>query len=356
MTLHDIDRLRGAPVLVTGASGFSGSVLVRQLVQAGAKVRGLARPSSRVEHLQEFPVEWIRGEVFDPATVEHAAQGVEYIFHLAAAYREAGISDETYRNVHVLSTKLLAAAATKNSNFKRFIHTSTVGVHGHIDNPPADESYAFAPGDIYQSTKLEAEQWICNFAQERQLPLTVIRPAAILGPGDRRLLKIFKMACRSFYPVIGNGRCLYHLIHVEDLASAMIQAAVSEAAIGQIFIIGNTEPYSLKQMIETISRKLGYRPTEIRLPAWPFFAAAALCEAACRPFGIEPPIYKRRVAFFTKDRAFNTNRMQQLLKFTPRFTNQSGLEQTADWYVQKGWLKAGTAEPPAGQLARTMER
>jgi nucleoside-diphosphate-sugar epimerase len=210
-------------VLVTGATGFTGSVLTQKLVRAGLKVRAIARPSSKLGQLSDLPISWFRGDVFDRATVEAAAQDVAYIFHVAAAYREAKISDDVYRKVHVESTKLLADAARQNASFRRFVHVSTVGVHGHIANPPADENYAFDPDDIYQLTKAEAELWFRNYATKHELPYTVIRPCAIYGPGDMRLLKVFRMAAKKYFPILGRGRNLYHLR--TDLPTARHRAA-----------------------------------------------------------------------------------------------------------------------------------
>ena len=328
----------GTKVLVTGATGFSGSVLVRKLCGMGLAVRAIARQSSNVEPLKDLKIEWFRGDVFDSAVVGQAAAGVAYIFHLAAAYREAGLPDEFYRKVHVESTKLLAEAAAHNAGFVRFIHVSTVGVHGHIEHPPANEEHPFHPGDIYQRTKAEAELWFRNFALERSLPHVVIRPAAIYGPGDRRLLKIFRMAIKPVFILLGHGKCLYHLIHVEDLTNAMILAATHPAAAGQVFICGNPEAVTLEQIGRIVAGAMGRKIRVIRLPAWPFLLAGDLCEARCRPFGIAPPIYRRRVAFFTKDRSFDTRKMREKLGYQVVFSNEEGLIRTARWYKENGWL------------------
>lgn len=332
----------GAVVLVTGATGFTGSLLLRKLVERGASVRAITRRNP-LEEFRDLPVQWFRGQVYDPEVVAAACSGTHFIFHVAAAYREAGVKDEVYELVHVTSTKLLMEAAARQPEFQRFVHVSTVGVHGHIENPPADETYRFAPGDLYQNTKAEAEQWVHKNAPLLGVSYTVIRPAAIMGPDDKRLLKVFRMATKPVFLMLGFGKCLYHLIHVEDLTDAMMVAATRPAADGEAFIIGNTEPIRLADMGRLIAWALGYRFRPLRIPVWPFFVLGDLCELVCKPFGWEPPIHRRRVAFFTKDRAFNTQKMQQLLGFTPRYDNRQGIEETARGYVARGWLKARRA-------------
>ncbi|MEY4700481.1 MAG: hypothetical protein RL326_668 [Pseudomonadota bacterium] len=326
-------------VLVTGATGYTGAVLTRKLVDLGCKVKAIARASSNISQFEGLPIAWIRGDVFDEEIIKRAVDGVEYVFHVAAAYREANISDKTYSLVHVESTRLLAEHLAGSQALKRFVHVSTVGVHGHIDEPPANEDYRFSPGDIYQRTKAEGELWIRSFAKERGLPLSVVRPAAIYGPGDKRLLKLFKMAARPVFPLFGKGRGLYHLIHVEDLTDIFITAALHPAAEGGVFIAGNAEPSELREIARTIASEIGNSSLRfIRFPAWPLFLAADLCEWICRPLGIDPPLYRRRVAFFTKDRAFNTARLREVLQYRYSVPVDEGLRSTARWYREKGWL------------------
>ncbi len=334
-----VELPQGTRVLVTGATGFTGRVLTRKLVNAGARVVAIVRPSSQRGDLLGLPIEWIEGDVFDPEVVRKATEGIEYVFHVAAAYREAKITDDVYRKVHVESTKILAQSVRGSFVFKRFLHVSTVGVHGHIDQPPADEEYRFAPGDIYQKTKAEAEQWITAFATQSGLPLTVIRPAAIYGPGDRRLFKLFKLASCRFFPIFGSGKGLYHLVHVDDLTDIFITAALAPQALGEVYIAGNPEPSKLEDIALTVAKELGNtRLTFIRLPAWPLFLLAYCCELACRPLGVEPPLYRRRVAFFTKDRSFDTRKLQSHLEYRYTHTVESGLRKTALWYRDQGWL------------------
>jgi nucleoside-diphosphate-sugar epimerase len=327
----------GSRVLVTGATGFTGQVLVRRLVAGGAHVRAIARPSSTIGTLADVPVDWVRGDVFDPVVVREACTGAQYIVHAAAAYRTAAVRDEVYGLVHVRSTQLLAEAASRTPGFRRLVHVSTIGVHGHIDRPPADERSPFAPGDPYQSTKAEAEQWLARAAPALGIDFAIVRPCAIYGPGDTRLLKVFRMASRGFFVVLGTGRTLYHLIHVEDLAAILERAAVHPAASGEAFIAGADVPIRMDDMARAIGRTLGRRVRIVRLPAAPVFLLAGACEALCRPLGIEPPLYRRRVAFYTKDRAFDTSKLRERLGYACRYSNDEGLAMTARWYAARGW-------------------
>ena len=330
--------LGGENILVTGATGFTGSDLIRKLVGLGANVTAIARSSSNIDPFSGLNIHWVRGDVFDSNTVDNAVKDIAYIFHVAAAFREAKITNDVYHKVHVESTKLLAQRASDLPNFKRFIHISTVGVHSHVDHPPADENYRFKPGDIYQETKAEAELWIRDFSERRGLPLTVIRPAAIYGPGDKRLLKVFRMSRKKIFPIVGFGKCLYHLIHVDDLTDFFILAATHPKALGEIFICGNKEYIPLKDMVKTISQAYQKKVYFLRIPALPVFMLGGLCELIFRPLGLEPPIYRRRVAFYTKDRAFDTRKMRTVVNYEPKYDNTRGLKETAQWYVDQGWL------------------
>lgn len=330
--------MKDAVVLITGATGFTGTHLVRRLVESGAKVRAIARPSSDRDALKDLPVEWFIGEVFDPELVEKAMQGVQFVFHIATLYRKPSADENEHRLVHVESTKLLAAAALKQPDFRRFVHVSTVGVHGHIEHPPADENTPFAPGDEYQRTKAEAERWLMDFSANHKLDYTIIRPCAIYGPGDKRLLKLFRMARRRWCPIIGNKPCLYHLIHVDDLVAIMIRAATHPAAAGEAFIAGDPAPVPLDELLGMMANAQNRETSIIRLPMAPFWVAAIACEAICKPLDINPPLYRRRLKFFTNDRSFNTNKLQSTLGYSCMHTPETGLRATSAWYQNKGWL------------------
>lgn len=328
----------GTPVLVTGATGFTGINLTKKLVNAGLKVSCVARKSSNLTPLEDLDIEWFRGDVHDETIMQQALQGKQYVFNVAAAFREAKSTYQDYWNVHVKSTQIIAQEVIKNPDFKRFVQISTFGVHGHIVNPPATEETEYAPGDDYQKTKLEAELWLNDFAADHDLNYTIIRPAAIYGPGDKRLLKLFKMAKKSYFPLLGKGKCMYHLVHVDDLTNTFLIAATHPAAQGDTFVCGGLEAIPIAGIAKIIADHFKVKSKVIRLPIGPFFLAGDICELLCKPFKIEPPIYRRRVAFYSKDRHFDVSKMRNVLGYTPKYSNQDGIVQTADWYVEQGWL------------------
>ena len=329
----------GSNVLVTGATGYTGTVLVRKLLDIGVHVRAVARKSSNLTPLENLPVTWLRGEVFDEQTIRSAMADVHYVFHVAAAFRDPKSTEQDYRNVHLKSTQLIVEEALRNPDFKRLVHVSTMGVHGHIESPPGDETSPFKPGDGYQRTKAEAEIWLKDFAQDNDFPYTIIRPCAIYGPGEKRLLKLYKMATRKFFPILGRGKCWYHLVHVEDLVGAMILAATEPRALGEAFIIGSSEPIQLEEMAAIIAREYHHKLRIVRLPITPFFLLGDICEAICKPLKINPPIYRRRVAFYSKDRNFSTGKMREVLGYQPLYENERGIVESAHWYRDNKWLE-----------------
>jgi nucleoside-diphosphate-sugar epimerase len=328
-------------ILVTGATGFTGGHLVRALAAAGSPVRVIVRSGSKAEELPPG-VEIYEGDITKSSDVVRAVQGVGTIYHLAAAYREASHREEGYRLVNVGATRnLLEAAAV--SGVERFVHCSTVGVLGHISQPPGDETTPFSPGDPYQRTKCEAEVLALTYARERGVPVAVARPTAIYGPGDKRLLKMFRMIAKGTFVMLGKGDIYYHMVYVDDLVDGLKLLATHPRAVGEVFILGGDRYYPLKTIAGMIAQQVGARRPRLRLPAWPFQMAGSLCEAVCVPFGIEPPIYRRRVDFFTKSRAFSIEKARRILGYQPRVSLEEGLRRTLDWYLSTGHITPGRA-------------
>ena len=323
--------------LVTGAGGFTGGHLARALAARGDEVVALVRQEMPAAALKAQGIRLAIGDVRDRRAVERAAAGVDVVFHIAAIYRQAGLEDEVYRavNARAVGEVIRGAAA---AGVRRVVHCSTVGVHGDVEHPPANENAPLRPGDIYQITKLEGERIAQQAGAETGIEVVIVRPTGIYGPGDRRLLKLFRGVVRRRFVTLGDGRIFYHLTYIDDLVAGFRLAGEVPAAAGRTYIIAGGEVTTLNELIERIAEVAGVEPPRLHLPVWPFWVAGAACEAVCAPFRVEPPIYRRRVDFFTKSRAFDIARARQELGYAPAVSLRDGIARTLDWYRTAGWL------------------
>ena len=327
-----------APTLVTGAGGFTGLALTQALVSAGYPVRALARKPAQVPALEQAGAEVLQGDIRDPEIVRRSVEGRAVIFHLAAVFRRAGVPDSYYREVHVDATRRLIEAAAA-AGARRFVHCSTVGVHGDVaGDGPADEDAPMAPGDIYQQTKVEGEVAARDAAARTGLPLTVVRPGPIYGPTDRRLLKLIGGVARRRFFLLGSGKPRFQMVYVDDLVEGFRLAAERPEAVGRTYILTGQEAPTLRELVQEIAAIARVPAPRLRLPVWPFWLAGALCEAVCVPFGVEPPIYRRRVKFFTNNRWFDISRARAELGFVPGTPLREGLRRTLESYRHLGWV------------------
>jgi nucleoside-diphosphate-sugar epimerase len=326
-------------VLVTGATGFTGSHLARTLARSGDSVAALVRPRSveRAGSLKQDGIDIRVGDLSDAASVERAVAGCELVYHIAATYREPGQSNSAYRRVNVDGTRHVLEAALA-AGVRRVVHCSTGGVHGHVESPPADEDAPFSPGDIYQRTKLDAELLAEDFGRSRGLDVVVARPIGIYGPGDTRFLKMFRGIARGRFPLIGDCQAFYHLTFIDDLVEGFRLCGTVPAAKGRTYLLAGPRYTTLEELVRRVATELGVAPPRLHWPVWPFWTAGLLCEVVCIPLRIEPPIYRRRVDFYTKSRAFDTRRAQTELGFAPAVGLEEGIRRTADWYRSEGLL------------------
>lgn len=324
-------------VLVTGGTGFAGSHLVSRLVKKGEFVRVLVRKNSNVDYLKKLDVELCIGDVIDKNSIKAAIKEIDVVYHIAALFRQARFPDKVYWQVNVQGTQNMLEAGYEEG-VKRFVHCSTIGVLGHIANPPADETYPYNPGDVYQGSKCEGEKIALKFFRDKKFPVVIARPAAIYGPGDMRLCKLFKYVSSGRMIILGDGNSFYHLVYVEDLVKGFELCAQKERAIGQVYILGGDKYLALNELADLIASVLGVSLLKIHLPVFPVKALSILCEKICVPLGIEPPLYRRRVDFFTKSRAFDISKAKRELGYKPEFNLETGLRLTGEWYGKKGFL------------------
>jgi nucleoside-diphosphate-sugar epimerase len=221
---------------------------------------------------------------------------------------------------------------------RRVVHCSTIGVHGDTGRTPANENSPFAPPDYYCQSKLEGELLARELFRTLGMEGAIFRPVGVYGPGDTRFLKLFQSICRRHFRMIGSGETLYHLTYIEDLCCGIRMCGEHKDAVGEVFILGGEGYVTLNQLVAEIAKVVGGHVPRAHVPLAPVMLAARLCESVCRPLNIEPPLYRRRVEFFSKDRAADISKARRILGYVPQVSLADGLRRTAAWYRERGYL------------------
>lgn len=329
-------------ILVTGGTGFTGSALVARLAAEGHEVISLDyRGGIRDAELEAAGARLVRGSITDPDTVDECMKGVDVVHHVAAAFREHDVSESHYRDVNVDGARVVLEAAVRHG-VRRFVNCSTCGVHGNVENPPADEDAPIAPADYYQRSKYEAEPIVREFSEKHGLSAITLRPAAIYGPGDpERFYMIFKRVASGTFPMFGTGETFYHPVYVDNLVDAFLLAQDSEYSGGRPYLIADEHYYPIEQIVRKVGEALGVDVRIPHFPVGPLVVAGHVMEAVCKPIGIAPPIFPRRVDWFRQNRAFDITRAKTELGYVPRVDLDEGLRLTAAWYRANGYLPPG---------------
>ena len=327
-------------VLITGGSGFIGSRLALKSRDMGNTVKVLTQMNTAAEEgnldeLQSHGIEILVGAVTDKDIVELAVKDCDAVFHLAAAQHEANVPDRHFRNVNVEGTRTVIEASIREG-VGRFVYGSTIGVYGSALDGVIDEESPQHPDNIYGVTKAEAEKLVTGYADK--IPVSIIRISETYGPGDRRLLKLFKAIDTGMFFMIGSGLNKHQLIYVDDLINGLYLAATSENAVNEAFVLAGREVLTTNEMVNSIANAVGKSIRKFRAPLWIFMLAATILETVLKPLGIQPPLHRRRMDFFRKSFYFSREKSRTVLGFEPATDFDAGARLTAKWYKENGLL------------------
>jgi dihydroflavonol-4-reductase len=322
-------------VLVTGGTGFLGQHVVRHLCDRGDSVRVLARASGNGSALPVTDI--VYGDIRDRDAVENAVKDRDAVIHLVSNFRKGGSDKKEAYAVNVIGTQNVLEACLK-FNVKKLVHCSTIGVHGDVKEIPANEETPYNPGDLYQETKLIAEQKVWEFYRQTKLPISVVRPISMLGPGDERMLKLFRMIKKGRFIMVGDGKAFFQPAYIDDVVQGFMLCLDKEQSIGEAFIIGSDQYLPLKELVQIIADELGVPYPKIRIPLRPVLGLARVTESIFVPLGLEPPLHMRRVSFFQNNRAFQIDKARMVLGYQPTIDLREGIRRTISWYEQQGWL------------------
>ena len=324
--------------VVTGATGFLGSTLVTELVKRQQPVRILARDETRARQLFGDAVTIIPGEITDTVHVQQAVDGATTIYHLAGRLYHPSIPAALYRQTHIEGTRILLQACQGQTQLQRIVYVSTTGVYGVTGETPATEDAPFAPTNPYEATKLEGEQLALKAYQEQGLPVTVVRPGLVYGPGDLHLLSFFVSIQKGLFRVIDGGKAFLHPVYIGDLLAALLLCVERSEAPGRSYNIAGEHPVTVRELATAIAHALNRRLPAGSIPLWLAHLASDVFALMPGMQGEHAPLTHSRVQFLTQSRMYDISRARSELGYAPKVGLEEGMELTAAWYDKHHYL------------------
>jgi dihydroflavonol-4-reductase len=326
-------------ILITGASGFVGAAVVRQLLQAGHEVRALVRPTSTRTNLARLPVEIARGDLRDASSVRRAMAGSRFVFHVAADYRLWARHPQEIVETNVEGTRALMEAALR-AGVERIVYTSSVAtLKARPDGAPSDETLPLDPAaavGAYKYSKVMAERLVEAMVAEHKLPAVIVNPSTPIGPRDVRPTPtgriIVEAAAGRMPAYVDTG---LNLVHVDDVAIGHL-LALDKGRVGQRYILGGQDVL-LGDMLREIARQTGRSPPKLRLPRRAIFPLAYAAEAVAYFTNREPFVTTTGLRL-AKDRMFFTSRKaERELGYSARPYSEA-IAEAIVWFRAHGYL------------------
>ena len=322
-------------VAVTGATGMVGSRLAEALRQRGHDVVCLVRSPEKAGFLSAAGCRLVKGGLDDDAALKTFMEGAEIVHHVAGVL--AGAGDADFLRVNREGTARVAAAA-KAAGVARFVYTSSLAVSGPTTRgTPLPHADVCGPVTPYGRSKLAGEEVV----RAAGVPFTIVRPAAVYGPRDRnQFLPAFKLARRGIAPVLGDGMQELSLIHVGDLADALIAAGESPRSIGRAYHAAFPEVVNQRQLFAAIGRAVGRDHVRIVPVPRPIVVGILhLVGTVADVVGSGTVLRPNKAPeLFAPAWTCATTPLESETGWAPRFDLEAGLADTARWYREAGWL------------------
>ncbi len=326
-------------VLVTGASGFVGSAVARQLADKGYRVRVLMRPSSPRANIEGIACEIAEGDMRDAKSMQTATKDARYLFHVAADYRIwARDPEEIVRNNREGTRAVMDAALA--TGVEKIVYTSSVAALKPLEGMPADETSRHTEESAigaYKRSKVVAERVVEKMIAEQGLPAVLVSPSTPIGPRDIKPTptgRIIVEAANGKMPAyLDTG---LNLAHVDDVARGHL-LALERGKVGEVYILGG-EDVSLKEMLGVIAGLTGRKAPAVRLPRLPLFPLAVAAEAAARVTGREPFVTMDALKMAKHHMFFSSAKAVRELGYQSR-PYQAGIEDALNWFKQAGYVR-----------------
>lgn len=312
--------------VVTGAAGFMGGHLVHALAMRGVGVRAVdikANPG----RFRLGTVRYLQADIRKTAALEQSLAGADTVYHLASAHLN-GSGARVCREVNVEAVWALAEACAA-AGVRRLVHVSSVGVYGHVTDPPAGEDTPVEPADAYDRTKLEGERALAKSAAMNGLDAIILRPSWVYGPGCPRTSRLLGSLKGGRFFFVGDGRNLRHPLYISDAVEALLLAAdASPGLAGRTYNIAGPEIMPLRDLVDTCARVANVASPRARLPREVILGLGRAAEVVWGAAQGDPPLTRRSLLFFEHDNAFDITSARRDLGFDPRVDLAAGVQRS----------------------------
>ena len=321
---------------ITGANGFIGSRVCRLLAAKGYRLRIVCRSASDLSLLKDIPFETIHADITDPESLAAAVKGTDYIIHLAGLVK-AKKTEDFFRVNQLGTVNLLKAIKNHNSELKKFVLISSLAAWGPSSGKPRSEADSPNPLTTYGKSKLAGEEAAARFMDD--IPITIIRPPGVYGPGDTEIFTLFDIVNKGFKPYMAGGRNIVQLIYVDDLAEAIIAAMESPHGASRAYFVAHEEAHTTRELLDMIGSLLGEKAVGITIPHWLLSIIAFISEMFFRAIGRTPHFSREKLRELTDNWEIDVSRVAKELGFIAKIDFETGARLTIDWYRREGWLK-----------------
>jgi nucleoside-diphosphate-sugar epimerase len=317
--------------LVTGATGFIGSHLVKSLVEENWEVTCLIRSKSRTDFLQKFPVRFIEGSANDIESLGRAAKGQDYVFHLAGRIRPTCRVEYDIAN-YQLTKNLAQECLRKNPSLKRFVYISSISAAGpSLSNVYSDENQAPSPVSEYGRTKLKGEEAVREVWD--QIPATIIRPSSVYGPRQQETELLIKLISKRIVPLLKRKKETTSLIYIKDLIQGILKAALSPKSKNQVYYLTDGNGYSWRKIILTVKKVVLGESLFFPLPEGLIYISAWLVDML-KKTGVIKSYFGRKLwrAMTQTPWLFSSSKAEKDFGFRARYSLENGIKETVDYY------------------------
>lgn len=321
--------------LITGATGFIGGYIAQACLARGRQVVTIARAASNTAELEKKGVVVHRGDVTEPQTVRRAMEEVEVVIHCAAKVGHWGpLADFRAVNVEGLRNLL---DASKGQALARFLQMSSLGVYAPKHHYRSDETVPpyLRHRDSYSQSKSEAEQLALQYYRDFGVPVVILRPGFVYGPGDKNVMpKIIEGLRQQTVRLPGGGSAALNTIFIRNLVDAVFLAIERQEAVGQIYNLTDGEYVSKKHFIHAVADALGLPHPHLKPPYWLAKLVARCCEgwARMRGYAEAPRFNMTSFKFLAMNLDFSIEKAIRELGYHPRVKFDDAIAETMAWY------------------------